>query len=101
MANKFYEVGYMVKASEAKHDYKTIEIEGHYDKVGKARKRARELSRECPIPNSHHPEEPIIAIEVVCLEEETDYMDGCIHWDETYVNGKMVSKTNYDLICGY
>lgn len=90
MEKKLYTVGYMVKASEARYDFRTIELEGRYESVKEARSRAKELSRKCPLPNHLDPDCPIVATEVVCDNEEN------IFWDETYVNGKMVGKTDYE-----
>lgn len=90
MEKKLYTVGYMVKASDAIYDFRTSELEGRYESEKEARNRAKELSRKCPLPNHLDPDYPIVAMEVVCDNEDN------IFWGETYVNGEMVGKTDYE-----
>jgi len=93
MAQKFYEIGYMVQASPEEYDFETVEWECDYERVEDARKRARELSKKCPFKYNNRGD--IVAIQITCHAEIEGVTTYWIYWTETYINGKMIRRTNY------
>lgn len=93
MAQKFYEIGYMVQASSAEDDFETVEWEGDYERVEDARERARELSKKCPF--KYYRRGDIVAIQITCHAEIEGVTEYWIYWTETYKNGKMIRRRNY------
>ena len=92
MAKKYYEIGLMKQCSPAEFDFETVDWEDDYTHVAEARKRAKELSRECPYI---HRKDKIVAIQITCHSDEEDISSYYLHWSETYINGKLMRRINY------
>ena len=92
MGKRMYEIGLLVKASEAENDFETVEWEDDLEKASDARKKAKELSKECPFKDCHGRE--IAATDVTCHSEVEDVTTYWVHWREVYVNGKLAYRIN-------
>lgn len=92
MAKVFYEIGLMVQATVAEDDFETVEWEDDFSRVSDARKRARELSRKCPIKTRG---KDIIAISITAHSDEEDISSYYLHWTEIYKNGELYDRIDY------
>ena len=92
MGKRMYEIGLLVKASEAENDFETVEWEDDLERVADARKKAKEISRKCPFKDWHGRE--IVAADVTCHSDEEEEMGSnyWVHWREVYVNGKLAYR---------